>query len=50
MQLNRASDSVYEKTITLLEGYISEFVTKGDDKKVAIAQELLTLLKALFGK
>ncbi len=50
MQLNRASDSVYEKTITLLEGYLSEFALQGDAKKIAIAEELLSLLKSLFGK
>ncbi len=50
MQLNRASDSVYEKTITLLEGYLSEFASQGDAKKIAIAEELLSLLKSLFGK
>ncbi len=50
IQLSSSPDSMYDKTLLLIQAYLAEFHDQGDAKKVARAEELLALLKSLFGK
>lgn len=50
IQLSSAPDSMYEKTLSLIETYLAEFTEQGDAKKSARAEELLNLLKSWFSQ